>query len=385
MKKAMLLLAICAAFAAAPAWAQMPANTEVVHRTFVFSEDTVGEWMETYYVRKDVDDVGDFLKFTAGSSKVEGNEGAVVPTAAFLAEIFRANPDRIDDWLKAADFKGTAREIVALALWYKGDPRLRTFDPAADARWGPPIWYNQFRVTSGSDEDRMWGAFMASGDVDYVNTIVDVLDDTRSLSDDPKMDLAMRAAAKWSLGGNMERHELIVRLLRAESARRTGSAKAAIDDLLRTYDSHRIVMDHSDGPFTARMAMISRDNLSEFDKPSDQGVRLEVLHTAKVGDVVIAKILFAEMALKDDLTADVDFDIKITAPDGSVYSGMDETGLPALQGRLATAHSFYDNNAMVGIRFEAKDLPGVYHTHVVLHDRVGRHDIPLDADIELTK
>ncbi len=385
MKKGLAFLAICAAFAAVPAWAQTPANTEIVNRTFVFTEDTVDEWMETYYVRKDVDDVADFLRFTAGSTKTQGNEGAVVPMAAFLAEIFRANPTRIDDWLKAADFKGTAREIVAEALWYNGDPRLRAFDPAADARWGPPVRYNQFRVTSGSDEDRMWGAFMASGDAQYVNKIVDVLDDTRPLSDDPKMDLSVRAAAKWSLGSNMEGHELIVRLLRSESARRTGPAKAAIDGLLRTYDSHRIVMDHSDGPFTAQMAMISRDNLSEFDKPSNQGVVLERLDTAKVGDVVIAKILFAEMELTDDLDADVDFDIKVTAPDGSVYSGMDHTGLPALKGRLATAHSFYDNQEMVGIRFEAKDPPGVYHTHVVLHDRVGHHDIPLDTDIELKK
>ena len=142
-----------------------------------------------------------------------------------------------------------------------------------------------------------------------------------------------------------------------------------------------------DGPFSAMMLFIPHSELPEFDKPSDQGPHITNLRTAKVGDVVAVKIVFDNPQANSDGIIDVTYDVKVTAPNGEVYSGADHQGLEAIRVHVGSdTIGVFDNRAQtLALRLEAKDLPGTYKATAVLHDNIAGRHVPLRAEIELKK
>lgn len=146
----------------------------------------------------------------------------------------------------------------------------------------------------------------------------------------------------------------------------------------------RTGLPHADGPFSAIMLILSEDNLSEFKKPANEGPELRPLKTAKVGDKVAIKIVFSGMALDENLGSVV-YDIRVLSPDGTVYDTVDHKGLLGFRGATENPEHLYNNAAVVMIRFEEKDLAGLYRVEAVLYDRVGNRRVPLTAEITLVK
>jgi hypothetical protein len=138
------------------------------------------------------------------------------------------------------------------------------------------------------------------------------------------------------------------------------------------------------GPFSAVMLFIPQAELTEFDKPATEGPLLTKLSQAKVGDIVAVKIMFAGAEANADGLLDVTYDLTVTQPDGKIYSEVENTDLPAIQGIPAAPDMIFDNRmAVVMVRFESKDQRGLYTARAVLHDNVSRRDIPLTAKVEL--
>jgi hypothetical protein len=138
------------------------------------------------------------------------------------------------------------------------------------------------------------------------------------------------------------------------------------------------------GPLSAIMLFIPQSELAEFDRPADEGPHLSLLHKAHVGDVVAIKIMFAGAQNGADGAMDVTYDLKVTQPDGAVYSNTDEKGLAAVKSVPSEPTFVYDNRlVVVALRFEDKDLKGVYRAQAILHDNASGRDIPLTAEIEL--
>ena len=152
-------------------------------------------------------------------------------------------------------------------------------------------------------------------------------------------------------------------------------------------DSHaraESVFPDQNGPLSAALVIIPVAQLSEFDKPSDQGPEITPVKTAKVGDVVAIKILFIGAQGDAKGLVDVTFDIKVTQPDGQIYSDTDEKGLVALPPVPADDTAVFDNRVtVVALRFEDKDARGAYTVTATLHDNVAKRDIPLTAVINL--
>jgi len=133
------------------------------------------------------------------------------------------------------------------------------------------------------------------------------------------------------------------------------------------------------------LTLVSEENLKEFEKPSDEGVSLTALSSARPGDHIAVKLTFAGMDLSNDLGANVTYDFKIIAPDGSLYGGVSRTGLTALIGRVPTRFFVFDNNPTPIAVFAPHSSPGKYTFNAVITDNIGHHTLSLSQEIALTK
>lgn len=138
-----------------------------------------------------------------------------------------------------------------------------------------------------------------------------------------------------------------------------------------------------DGPLSAIVLIIPEAELAEFDKPFDQAPNLSLMHSARVGEVVALKILFAWPQRDADGAIDVTYDVKIIGPDGKPY-GEEYKGLEAIRHKVGPTNGVFDNvRAILKLSFEPSDARGVYRFVVVLHDNNGDRHIPMTADLEL--
>lgn len=137
-----------------------------------------------------------------------------------------------------------------------------------------------------------------------------------------------------------------------------------------------------DGPLSAMLAIIPDAQLAEFDKPYEQAPHITPLHSAKVGEVVALKVIFAGPKLDAEGAVDVTYDVKVIGPDGKLYGDAHE-GLEAFRYKAGSPDAVFDNvRAILKLRFEPKDARGVYRFVVVLHDNNGGRHIPMTADLE---
>lgn len=346
----------------------------------------VSRWMAYYYVEKDTAYIGDFLSWLQTSRNLDSNANFEPPAVGFLTAIFSDNPDRVSGWATSAPYSGRAKEVVERALWLSGHGDLisEVFHETPEYSAGKPVALLDMPLSSPSMFDMMWAAFMATGNTAYPARLIDVLDETTPLTGNKTMDMVYRGSAEWSLSSNVRQHELILRMVRREAASRTGAVQQKLKEMLTKFEAQRVSFPDCAGDFCAMLALISEDNLKEFDKPSDQGMYLTQLDEVKPGDHVAIKITFAGMDLADDLSADVTYDLKVVAPDGTLYSGSDQKDLEALKRKLPLRFSIFDNQAFIMIRFEPKDVRGTYKVFALVKDNIGKRSIALSRDIKLT-
>lgn len=337
-----------------------------------------------YYINKDIDELIKYLEFLEDSKMLDEKESAVAPTAAFLSIAFSDNPSQVTRLAKCDDFSGKTKEAVQIALWRSGHKQqiAEFFGETPAFAKKKPTSLKKRRIEGPGDLDMMWGAFLASGDVSYVRRIIEVLEPKHPLSGDDEKDSVTRGAAEWSLKSNMIQHELVYRLIRAEAGSRTGSVKRSLQEMLASAKP-RGSMPHMDGPLSADLFVMDDKELAEFDKPVDEAPRIGHKSTAKRGDIVGIKIVFAGIELADDLKADVVYDLKVLDPDGGLYDETDLKGLKALSGKIPTRFRVFNNMDLVKIRFEPKDKLGTYQISATIRDKVGDRAVSLERTIEL--
>jgi hypothetical protein len=229
----------------------------------------------------------------------------------------------------------------------------------------------------------MWATFFATGNVEYPRRLIDLLDESAPITGDKVMDAVLRQTVAWSLSSNMRQHELILRMVKSESALRAGPVQQKLNEMLATLQSETKPLPSCNGDFCAMLVLIPEDNLKQFDKPSDQGVFLTQMSKAKPGDHIAIKLVFAGMELGSDLSADVSYDVKITAPDGTLYT-TEQLGLEALKKKVPLRFSMFDNGVLPIVRFEPKDARGAYTVSAEISDNIGHRKIALSQRVELT-
>ena len=143
--------------------------------------------------------------------------------------------------------------------------------------------------------------------------------------------------------------------------------------------------DHNGG-LSAMMVVIPKGELEEFDRPAGAGRHLDRVSRAEPGAELAVKIVFVGVTPDWNNNANVTYDLQVLGPDGKIYGHSDYKGLVALQGRVQGKDEtgMYDNRPKVVVmQFEPQDMVGPYKIRAVLHDNVGKLDLPLETGIEL--
>ena len=131
--------------------------------------------------------------------------------------------------------------------------------------------------------------------------------------------------------------------------------------------------------------MVSEADAAEFDRLAEPGPDITRVETAKIGDVVAFKLIFSQMTLRPDQSADVSFDIEITQPDGTLYGGAAHKNVTALSQTVLDRTRIYNSGATLVIGFEPEDPLGVYDIKMTVLDKVGGHQIVLEETLALIK
>lgn len=343
-----------------------------------FSED----FMTNYYLEKDIGELPNFLKWVQSSKFLEQRPGLVGPASGFLAVILEDNPGQVGRLAKSVKFTGVAKRVVIRALWLSGntDEIKKTFGEVPKQKH---VGLKKGELGASLDLPTVWGAFLGSGDIAYVKKIIDFLEPTHNIEGDAEMQAKMRETAEESLYRNMFKHELVHRSIAKEAKSRTGEVRKKLKDMLTKVQ--KVTMAESDGDFTAELLLMDEVGMQEFAKPVDEVPRMSSMSTAKRGDVVGIKLVFAGIALKDDLNADVRYDLKILDPDGQIYDKSDVKDLEGLSRKVPTRFRIFDNLQVVAIKFEPKDKLGKYKILCALHDKVGKKSVKLEKEITLEK
>jgi len=351
------------------------------------------EWMANYYVYKDVyerpDNSGtaEFLKWLDESKMLERHPGGFQSSVAFLTIVFQQNPSRVETWARNQNYSGRAQQAIKYALWLSGNGNLiaTIFNDNPEFAKAKPVSLLDWRLRQPGDLDMMWSSFSASGNVTYVKKIIDVLDESNSLTGNEAADKLTRAAAQWSLGANMMQHELVNRLIRREIGARTGAIKTKLEEIVTRNEQAMKPFPNRDGEFQAMLVVIDEKALAEFEKPSNQGMNFTAASKIKLGDTIAIKIVFAGMQLADDLMANVTFDMKIVEPDGTVDPKGDVKNLQALQARMPMRFRVFDNRSFVKLHFDPASKLGKYKIVAEVRDNIGARKVALEQVVELTE
>ena len=372
MRRLTILLVFCLA-ALVPARAQF------------FDDNNVDHWMTEYYIDKDVSHVSAFVHWIAGFDFAK-NPNFSPPVTGFLVGVFTDNPDRVRGWIADVAPNAEAKTVIERALWMSGHADLiaEVFHDSPDyvTRQAPSLM--TLALETPGMWDVMWAAFSATGNAAYPARLIDLLDDSVTFTGDPKIDAVYHRTVAWSLASNMSQHELILRMVRREAQRRTGPVQQTLKEMLAKVEAERGAMPDCDGDFCASLALVSEENLKELDKPYDQVPVLTELHEAKTGDHIAVTFSFAGMALADDLSADVSYDLKTIRPDGALYDSGEHKDLVALRHKVPQRFSVFDNRPMIVIiRFEPQDQRGTYRVEAVVKDNIGGKAVKLVKEITL--
>jgi uncharacterized protein (UPF0297 family) len=346
--------------------------------------DEFYDFLTYYYLEKDTESVIKWLKQLQDSRTLEEHESAINPIVGFLSVIFSENPAKVERFAKSAAFSGKAKEAVQTALWFSGHAETigEVFGETPTCAKAKRVGLKKWRIEDAGDLDMMWGAFLASGDVAYVRRVIDVLDKEHELSGDEIVASATRKSAEWPLQSNMMQHELVYRVVREEAETRSGGVKKKLRRMIAAAKPAGSLPEKNGG-FSAMLLLMEEQRLAEFSKPTDAPLRLDPKKTAKRGDNIAIKIVFAGIELSEDLQADVEYDLKILDPDGKIYDETDLSGLKALSRKVPTRFRIFDNQDVVMIRFDPKDKAGTYKVIAKIRDKIADKTIPLKAEIEL--
>ncbi len=185
----------------------------------------ISNFMTHYYLKPQPELVGKAMRnFCELSPELKQNASS--PFSAFLSVIFSKNPDKVPGWIKETAFKDQLdRGVVSYALWTANNevcrqqikvvaqgmasPRKEVILALLDKK---PDNLKTLPIVSAADLDKLWAAFVASGDRIYVERIMSVLPEANGKG----MRILIAAAAQWSLSANVKQHALVKQIAREE-------------------------------------------------------------------------------------------------------------------------------------------------------------------------
>lgn len=214
-------------------------------------QQKLSQWF-TYYYRtphsdEDLENIK--LMFKEGFFN---KRSAVAPMIMFLAELFRQNETKLDDWKNTlTEVPDNQIYIILQAFWESNTPKSRAIlnewssakmkDSILKIQSNPPIDLKTIQINSPLILDMSWATFMASGDLQYVERIIQVLSySNESEKKDERINNSILVgAAKWSLSSNAVQHELVYKKCQEFADSKDPNIKEAINEILTKVDEYK--------------------------------------------------------------------------------------------------------------------------------------------------
>lgn len=179
------------------------------------------EMLQRYYRNPQPDTIPQMMRLLDSMAKTLDGEkimGIEAPVIGFFSEVFRANPDKLDEWdkiINGLSSKSLRLYLVGALCYADTDEARKVFKRhlgwrsfAIGQRYGngenvvPILKWERF--TPGA-LDMCWGAFFASGNREYVKKVMQC-----ALRIPEKNVIDMTAgAARWSMIANADRHPIV--------------------------------------------------------------------------------------------------------------------------------------------------------------------------------
>lgn len=129
--------------------------------------------------------------------------------------------------------------------------------------------------------------------------------------------------------------------------------------------------------FGAQLWIVEESFFEEWNQPTPP--RISVLDTAKKNETLHVIMLLINPGKTTDATTDVTADLKVTAPDGSVYGEFKD--VPVLQGpNDSPLNSIQLSENNMAFMIEDSDLLGLYTVEAVVKDRIKGVHLPLKIE-----
>lgn len=145
----------------------------------------------SYYQSPTPEKINAILDLMAETTMLE-RKTAWSPLTGFLTVVFASNKDKVMGWMSRNDYNTYAQYVIVNALMHAKLKESALLFAKAH-KWGSEDLYQlretddqvnlkTLKVVIPGHIDTLWGAFFASGETDYLNTIIDSLF-TESLPD----------------------------------------------------------------------------------------------------------------------------------------------------------------------------------------------------------
>jgi hypothetical protein len=206
------------------------------------------QWMAYYYLDPRPEDVAAALQAVTAKGFFE-NDNVQAPLTGFFTEVFRANPKRLDEWIKP--YIGVPdRHILYSGLWMANSKESKaalerlakgaTPEEAKRLRGllaSPPPTIESMDIDSPALLDYLWGCFSASGAEAPVLRVIDQIKLVKTKGDVGTMMIG--GAAKWSVSANARQHDKVLKIVKARAATADAETKEHLAEILKGIEAEK--------------------------------------------------------------------------------------------------------------------------------------------------
>ena len=206
------------------------------------------QWMTYYYVQPQLNKIGAALKALTAKGFFE-NDDVQAPLSGFFTEVFRANPGRIEGWVKP--YIGIPnRHILYSALWMANSKQSRaaiehmansaSSEEATRLRSllsSDPPTVTAMSIDSPASLDYLWGCFMASGSEAPVLRIIDQMKLSKTKGNVNA--ILIGGAAQWSVSANARQHKKVLRIVKERVKTADAETKMLLEEILEDMETEK--------------------------------------------------------------------------------------------------------------------------------------------------
>ena len=205
------------------------------------SPDQLDEWMTYYYLDPAPSEIPKALQAVSARGFFE-NDNVQAPLSGFFAEVFKANPGKLQEWVKP--YIGVPRRhILYSALWMANSNEAKVAleqlakgaapEEAAQLRKlaaSTPPTISSMEIDSPAALDYLWGCFMATGSDTPVLRIIDQIKLANVKGNVAVMMIG--SAAEWSVSANARQHKRVLQIVRAKAKTADPETRAVLLKIL---------------------------------------------------------------------------------------------------------------------------------------------------------